>query len=256
MVASARGAGILGHVYTLPEWRRRGALSLLMKAQMRDVAELPLDVVTLSTGFNSAAYGIYAHFGFRSVADGSGHMVWSSGSAAAEKFFAPGECTVHPMRWDDWAAYSWATLQPVDAAEPRPRSAAFGIAGQSSSEGPFVWLMQSALGRRSSHLILQSTTGAVTGWCHLVPAQVPLSRARILDLHALPGFEAYLPQLLEHLEWPDEPVACALTAPLEAYRAALAAHGFGPDPALAGAARVLGSPPEVEIFLRPGSGEE
>lgn len=250
MVVSARGAGILGHVYTLPEWRRRGALSLLMSAQMRDVEELPLDVVTLSTGFGSAAYGIYEHFGFHSVADGSGDMAWLARPAAADEFFAPAECTVRPMRWDDWPAYSWSTLQAVSADEPLPRSAAFGIAGRGSSEGSFVRIMQSALGHRSSHLILQSATGAVAGWCHVIPGQFPLSRGRILDLHTLRGFESHLPALLQQVEWPEDPVACAISTPSPAYRDALSAHGFASNRRLSEAAREVGSPSSIEVFLR------
>ncbi|HVX46891.1 MAG TPA: GNAT family N-acetyltransferase [Mycobacteriales bacterium] len=248
MVVSARGIGILGHVYTLPEWRRQGASSLLMDALMRDVADLSLDVVTLSTEFGSAAYGIYAQFGFRSLSEGSGDMAWRS--EAARDHFALAGCEIRPVQWSDWPAYSWATLQPVGAVEPRPRSAALGVSGQGSSEGPFLLMMQSALGGRSSHRVLRSATGAVVGWCHLVPGQFPLSRARILDVHVLSGFESHLPALLRAMEWPAEPVACALTPAAPEYVDALAAHGFARSERLNAAAADLGSPPGLEVFLR------
>jgi hypothetical protein len=251
MVVSARGAGILGHVYTLPEWRRQGASSQLLDALMRDVAESALDVVTLSTGFGSPAYGIYAQFGFRSITEGSGDMAWSARPTVAREHFAAADCEVRPMQWSDWPAYSWATLQPVSPGEPRPRSAALGIAGQGNSEGSFLLAMQSALGGTSAHRILQSSTGAVVGWCHLMPGRFPLTRARILDVHVLRGFEAQLPSLLHGFDWPAEPVAAAVGPATPAYAAVLGAHGFAPSERLAAAAAELGSPPEVEIFLRP-----
>src|SRR5687767_8468625 len=40
MVVGARGVGILGHVFTLPEERRKGAYSALMGEQMRDMGRL------------------------------------------------------------------------------------------------------------------------------------------------------------------------------------------------------------------------
>ncbi|MBO0880116.1 MAG: GNAT family N-acetyltransferase, partial [Mycobacterium sp.] len=102
MVVSARGAGILGHVYTVPAWRRQGAVSAVMRAQMEDVADL--DVVTLSTGYGGPAYRIYERFGFGSVHDGSGDMRWLSGREPLP--FEATDCTVGPMRWDDWPHYS------------------------------------------------------------------------------------------------------------------------------------------------------
>src|SRR5262249_19212993 len=72
MVVGARGAGILGHVFTLKEERRKGAYSALMDLQMRDMGRLGFTVLTLSTGFESPPYRIYHAHGFRSIAPGRG----------------------------------------------------------------------------------------------------------------------------------------------------------------------------------------
>ena len=245
MVVSARGAGILGHVYTVPEWRRQGAVSAVMQAQMRDVADL--DVVTLSTGFGSAAYGIYHGFGFRSMVDGSGDMRWLSG--AETDFFKPAGCSVQSMRWDDWPHYSWATLQEF-ANEPAPRSAAFGINQRGSSEGSFVRIMQSALGRRSTHLILRSELGAVVGWCHIVPGQAPLTGTYVLDLHTVPGFESHIPALLEAVSWPEGPVTFTMSPPAAAYADALSEAGFAVDRGLSDAVAAVGKSAPLDVWIR------
>jgi hypothetical protein len=245
MVVSAHGAGILGHVYTVPAWRRQGAIAAVMRAQMRDIADL--DVLTLSTGYGSPAYGIYHGFGFRSLHDGSGDMRWLSG--AATRFFEPAECTVRQMRWDDWPPYSWATLQEF-RNEPAPRSAAFGIAGQGSSEGAFVRVMQSALGERSTHLVLHGARNAVVGWCHLVPAQAPMDGARLLDVHTVPGFESHLPTLLESVSWPEGPVAFTMSPPTAAYAEALSDVGFSADRRLAEAVAPFVAATPAEVWIR------
>lgn len=248
MVVSAHGAGILGHVYTDPAWRRQHAVSALMRAQMHDVADL--DVITLSTGYRSAAYGIYHDFGFRSMYDGSGDMCWLSRAGAATRWFEPADCTVRPMRWDDWPLYSWATLQE-HGNEPAPRSAAFGIARRASSEGAFIRIIQSALGKRSTHLILQSAGNAVVGWCHIVPGQAPLDRTQLLDVHTLPGFESYLPALLDNVNWPDRPVVFTMSPSSDAYAKALTGVGFHADQLLSDAVGPFSTSAPAEVWIRP-----
>lgn len=242
MVVSARGAGILGHVYTVPEWRRQGAVSAVMRAQMDDVADL--DVVTLSTGYGSPAYRIYESFGFRSLYDESGDMGWFSN--AEPRLLEPANCTVGPMRWDDWPQYSWTTLQEF-GNEPAPRSAAFGILGRGNSEGAFVRVMQSALGHRSTHLILRSDRGAVAGWCHIVRGQTPLHGTGMLDVHTVPGFESHLPELLGTVTWPEIPVTFTMSPPTAEYGKALADVGFSVDRSLSDAVPAAGNPLEVWI---------
>jgi hypothetical protein len=218
-----------------------------MRAQMRDVVDL--DVITLSTGYGSAAYGIYHGFGFRSMSDGSGDMSWISHTRETDRLFETGECTVDPMRWGDWPLYSWATLREF-ANEPAPRSAAFGIVQRGSSEGAFVRIMQSALGHRSAHNILHNARGAVVGWCHLVPGQAPLHHTRLLDLHTVPGFESHLPTLLESMVWPDSPVTFTMSPPAAAYAKALSGAGFAVDRPLSDAAAAVGNPAPLEVWIR------
>ncbi len=73
-VVGARGAGIVGHVYTLPEERRKGACHAVMEHQMEDCRRARFRVLCLGTAFESPPYWIYHSFGFRSVGPGNGCM--------------------------------------------------------------------------------------------------------------------------------------------------------------------------------------
>src|SRR3954447_5955072 len=73
-------AGILGHVYTRPEHRQKGAYRHLMAAQMDDCRRLGYRALTLGTGFETHPYWIYHSFGFRSIDGTSGKMKWLADS--------------------------------------------------------------------------------------------------------------------------------------------------------------------------------
>ena len=82
MTVEHGGIGILGHVYTLPEQRRKGIASRIMAAQMKDFQERGGRTLTLGTGFDSPAYWIYQGYGFRSIVEGSGrHVVLGAAGA-------------------------------------------------------------------------------------------------------------------------------------------------------------------------------
>ncbi len=229
MIVGARGFGILGHVFTAPAWRRKGAYRQLMAAQMEDSRRLGYRALTLGTGYDSHAYWIYHSFGFRSVAEGSGPMRWLADPTARP--IGPGPTEVRPTRWDDWAAYSYTTLEPVGADEALPRSPLLNVRAQGHVEGAFL-AFQHLLRRRpdaeSRMLVLSDgeADGAVVGWCHVAPAPAVFADGWLLDLHVLPGFESDLERLIAGVSWPDAPVAFASDTRKEEYLAALRSAGF------------------------------
>src|SRR5438045_209599 len=54
-----KGVGILGHVYTRPEERRKGAAEVLMDATMSDFRARNGRALYLGTGYASSAYKVY-----------------------------------------------------------------------------------------------------------------------------------------------------------------------------------------------------
>ncbi len=213
MISGARGTAILGHVFTAPAWRQRGAYRQLMAAQMADLGRLGLQILTLGTGYDSHPYWIYQSFGFRPVASNSGLMKWLAMPDAEERYLAPSEADVRALRWDDWAALNLLSLRPVAADDALPRLPALGLKGQQSAEGPFLAFMRRF--RRMSNAqgrVLQSASGAVAGWALLLPDARWFGDAWLLDVGLLPAFAPYRNALTADLPWPDAPVYSLTTA--------------------------------------------
>src|SRR5207248_6496886 len=70
MTVESDGVGILGHVFTRPEHRRKGICQAIMGRLMEDFRQRNGRVLLLGTGFESAPYWIYHSFGFRSLKGG------------------------------------------------------------------------------------------------------------------------------------------------------------------------------------------
>src|SRR5262249_56726937 len=117
MIVGAAGAGILGHVFTRPDQRRKGAYQLLMAHQMRDTAARRFRVLTLGTGFDSPPYWIYHSFGFRSIADGSGQMKWQAQPDAEAELYRPRPTRGREPRWGGWGAGGLPAVPPLAGAE-------------------------------------------------------------------------------------------------------------------------------------------
>jgi hypothetical protein len=227
MIVGARGAGILGHVYTLPEERRKGAYQAVMAAQMADLPRRGFQVVALGTGFDSPLYWIYHSFGFRGVAPGNGAMRWVAGETAEAALFRPGRVTARDARWDDWGFFGWLGLLPVTADEELPRSRVTRLKGQGLLEGPFVQLLLSREQQPEMTVrVLQSEHGATVAWAILTPDAYWFRDAWTLDLHVHPAFSDRLPELVASLPWPDAPVSATTTEPAGPKAAALQASGF------------------------------
>ncbi len=68
MTVEAHGIGILGHVHTREDQRRKGICDAIMRHQMRDFHRRNGHVLLLGTGYQSPAYHIYSRHGFRRLA--------------------------------------------------------------------------------------------------------------------------------------------------------------------------------------------
>jgi hypothetical protein len=227
MVVGSRGVGILGHVYTLPEERRKGACAAVLQALMADCRAAGFGVLCLGTGYNTPPYHLYRTVGFEGVAPGSGCMIWEAEPGAQAALFAPGPASIREARWDDWAYFDLLAKQPLAEDEELPRSAVLGLKGQSNAEGPFVRFQ--ALREQEPRIqarALVSELGATAGWALLAPDPRWFGDVWVLDLHAHRSFTERLPDLAFSVDLPDAPVAAYLTEPEGPKAAALHAAGF------------------------------
>lgn len=214
MVVGDRAVGILGHVFTLPEERRKGAFSVLMQAQMADMPRARFRLLCLGTGFDTPPYWIYHSFGFRSIGLGRGQMIWRAAPDVEEELFAPGPASVRRMRWDDWSWIDLLGMQPVAPDDSLPRSACLGLKGQGSLEGPFVsFQLQREKDPRMQALALETHAGATAGFALLAPDRRWFGDFFAADLYLHPAFRGSADELLARMPWPEDPCVCTTSAP-------------------------------------------
>ena len=197
------GTGILGHVYTAPAHRRKGAAKALMGLLMEDFRHRQGKALSLGTGYDTVPYHIYKRFGFEPVRPGSGFMRYYADSEYAfeREYFAPGPTAIREIGWHDWAG-----LVPIFSCSEGPwiRMFASGAIGRGSFEGEFVdfyreiRVFQIAQGR----VLEVSDSKSVVGVVRLGPDSRYDDAVYILDVHVHPRFEADMGKLIDSVDWP------------------------------------------------------
>jgi len=201
VVAGAAGAGVFGHVYTVPAWRRRGAAAALHRALAADLPARGYRCLTLGTNPEGHARRIYEGIGFRQVTPGSGSMLWGDGQPP------PGALAASAAEWADWGWISAAGCAPPVPGEDRPRSRLLGPGGPGHVEGPFAAALQ-----EGRPLLALRQGGAAVGWAEFSPAAAAVLGAVALDFYVRPECAAGTGVLFAALPWPERPVVCAARA--------------------------------------------
>ncbi len=210
MTVESQGVGILGHVHTRSDQRRKGICQSIMRHQMQDFRDRGGHVLLLGTGYRSPAYHIYESFGFLDWEIGElGAMRYDNPADTGfeTRFFAPAPCAPVRAGWRHWP------LAALLAATPAPaylRSLAMGVWGVTLLEGAYC----SYLYRQSNHpearaAVLESDTGAVVALATCLPDERWDGAVWLLDLIAHPMAEtAGLAGLLQALPLPEGKVHC------------------------------------------------
>lgn len=198
LTATAHGVGHFGHVFTRPEDRRQGAASQLMGLQMVDFGRRGGRALFLGTGYDSAAYHIYAGHGFRGLEAESGQMDYYTdpGEAFREVWFADGAVDIHGAGW-----VHWPTTVPLFTGDfpGTVRWASAGLWGRDSTEGAWLHLLHDEPTR--ARVLVQRDTQAVVGAAVCAPHRLwPHSCA--VDLYCHPSFWEYGGELLAALDLP------------------------------------------------------
>ena len=244
--------GILGHVYTHPEHRRKGAYSKLMKHQMDDFRARGGGVLLLGTGYQSPPFRIYESFGFEGIVGESGYMRYATEKDFEETYYAPGNVSVREMRWEDWPGSNLLTSQPgADVL----RTVAFGVpypgVGRFTFEEAFLHVMQ---GReqdaRRRAWSADSQSGALVGMVMLTPDKRFASGVCLLVLIVHENFWEHAGTILDAVEWPDAKVQCYTDLGCPAKVEALEAAGFVQEALLPKQLAWEGSLLDVAIFTR------
>ena len=100
MTVEYEGVGILGHVFTLPQQRRKGACKGVMAYQMADFPATVRQRTLSRHGLQQAPpYSIYHSFGFESVFPESGFMKYHVTEDFEERYFAPAPAVPKSVEW-------------------------------------------------------------------------------------------------------------------------------------------------------------
>ncbi|MBC7288505.1 MAG: GNAT family N-acetyltransferase, partial [Armatimonadetes bacterium] len=156
--------GLLQHVYTTPEHRRKGAASALLGALLKDFRLRGGQAMHLNTGYQSPPFWIYHTFGFRPIAE-TGHMRWLGRPDFMQAFFAPGETCVEDMAWKHWPLLD--ILYGVEEGWVL-RDLRHGLYGPTGFEGPLVSIMWDKARKEitQARVLVSRSTGAVVGFAY------------------------------------------------------------------------------------------
>ena len=249
MTVEYEGIGILGHVFTLPRQRRKGACKGVMTYQMEDFRQRAGGALYLGTGYNSHPYYIYHSFGFESVFPESGFMKYQVNGDFEERYFAPAPAHPKPVEWHDWpkvtalsAILGWDTL----------RSLAWRVYGPTNLEGGFLDFKH-ALETEDVYdaaQLLTSSGGAIVGWATVSRDARWRPATAVLDLFFHPNFADAVPALLSAVKFPDVKVQCYVDSGAEKKAEVLETAGFTCEGRLKNQFAYSGQHYDVLVFAR------
>ena len=248
MTVEHDGIGILGHVFTQPDQRRKGIASHIMAAQMRDFQEREGRVLTLGTGFDSPPYWIYHSFGFRSIAAGSGAMWYWRQPEQMEDLWRAAITGVASPLWQHWPLVNLLCIQPDG---DRLRHAARRLWGPRNFEGEFVGYKrdQEAGKRNVEARVLENSAGLVVGWASIEDDPIWREAAALLDLFVHPAAAHAAAELFAALTLPARPVF-AYAERGSPKVDLLRAHGFTPQSSWPDWVMSMGEKRDVTCWLR------
>ncbi len=207
----AHGVGIFGHVFTVPEERKKGAADILNQAVMTDFEARGGRALYLGTTYDSPAYHIYRKHGFESVEPKSGYMVYArEGKPAFEKsFFAPGPTTIEPLAFKHWPVLSALTMMDHPA---RLRVLGMGIVSATSTESGSLELMKAAADHNkpvAARVAVSNKTQAPVVLACWKPEFYFSYRVDLMDVFFVPGFEDDAVKTIQALNLPtDRKIVC------------------------------------------------
>jgi len=239
--------GIVGHVFTVPAHRRKGICTALMDTLTEDFIDRGGQAMTLGTGYDSAAFHIYASFGFESVAQ-TGRMIWEAQPGFLKDYFAAGPTTVRDIGWSDWALLDLLyTVKDGDFM----RSVRFAQYRPASYEGLFPQLHDLLDQPSAQSKVLEKEDGEVVGHATLLPDPRWQNSVLLLDLFVHPNFYEGAGELLAALPFPaDAKIQAFAEATSEAKIALLKGRGLQEEAILLRQLTVDGEPVDVVVLAK------
>lgn len=177
--------GMLQHVFTVPEHRRKGIASFLMQDLLADFRARRGRALYLGTGYGSEAHRIYLRYGFRDIGERTGKMRYVTVEDFDDAYFGGSAADVSAVGWEHWPG-----SDALFSAEGGwcARNFAFGAFGVHGFEGSFINMM---LGLREGSVKDAKaliSDDAVVGLASLVPDPRWNYGATVFDFYVHPRF--------------------------------------------------------------------
>ena len=224
MIVGDRRVGILGHVFTRPDQRRKGICTVLMEAALAGFRDSGGLVLTLGTGYDSPPYHVYASFGFAPVEPRGGCMILQTRDDALDHIFAPSQAHPRDLRWEHWAGVSLLYMLPQGDLL---RCHAYGTCGPVGFEGSFLHFQTRRQRLDARARVLVTRRGSVAGVVLCQRDGRWPGRIYTLDLTVHPAFAHDAPRLLRSLPLPqDAKIQALIDRPSATRAAALSERGF------------------------------
>ena len=242
------GIAILGHVYTLPEERRKGLSTILIDTLLDDFRKRKGLLITLFTEYGGVPYNLYAKYGFIPIQPASGIMYFpEQGWKKLENMMSPENASVRPAQWKDYPVIAAAAFNVRDYPIKIFATDATGLA---PFEVHFVYLAHhracdpvhnqiNALAKKSNDLPV--------GLASIMPDKRRPGGACCLDAFVQPGYERCLPELMASLKIPPNTV-CYVEAQNAPKLKALENLGFKKEGSLEKPMEFRGKTFNVDIF--------
>jgi len=202
MVSENNRAGIVSHVYTVPENRKKGIARLVMNEVIEDFKSRSGRFLTLSTGYDTHPYYLYHSFGFRSVLPKSGHMKFIMEKQDEVAWFKSSSARVVKADWGHWPALNVLCAQVTGSPI---RNIALGHLGPRMFEGAYMSLMKNLQQNQNYQAyLLINDWDAVVGYGTLIPDIRWGNQTDLLDFFVHPAYSSYIPCLVQAFSLPPE----------------------------------------------------
>jgi len=216
--------GILGHVFTPEEQRRKGICSRLMKAVTEDFRDRDGRAMFLHTGYDTPPYHIYETWGFTGYRE-TGTMTWILETDFWANQFEPRHVQVRETHWGDWP-----TLEALSETDRGwyVRSAYLNQHGFGGFEGQYLEVRRGMIdGEVRDFKVLAAEDGATVGYALLAPWEAFPEEPLMLDTFVHPNFVGDAVDLVQAIDFPDDETVYALSdSASEGRGEALEAAGF------------------------------
>ncbi len=162
------GIGILGHVFTRPEWRGLGIADALLRFQDEDFQARGGRIMELNTGYQSMPYRLYQKHDYQDVPGAPGSMIKAVHANEWADLYTTDETQLVDFQWRHWPS---ANLLFLTENPSFVRAAGIGVYGISYLEGAVIHHREHIWSQEEEPhwkaMVLETSTGTTTAWASL-----------------------------------------------------------------------------------------